>query len=141
MIDFALHNGDLAIGEKGYITVSGPAKVAQDLGVAVREPMGCDRFHPRWGSILPEFVGSPIGLLTETAIRNEVARLVANYIANQNEMLRADVNARRRPRFSTGEVIERLESIEVRQQYDLFRVRAVVRTLAGDRVEAVRTLR
>ena len=60
MKSFALQNGDLVLGQGGLLTVTGPSKVRQDLSIAMREPVGCDRFHPNWGSVLPNYIGEPI---------------------------------------------------------------------------------
>lgn len=137
---FEIRNGDLVIGAGGYTAVSGAAKVRQDLGIAVREPYGSDRFHPRWGTLLHEYVGSTVGPLSEMRIQAEVGRLIQNYIFVQSEMLDSDVTARRQTRFSRDEVIESVQSIDLVQEYDKFRVRVIVKTFSNQGVEVVRTV-
>jgi phage baseplate assembly protein W len=53
--------------------------------LALAEPYGDDRFHPQWGSVLPNYVGTPIGADTEMLVRSEVARVIQAYIGVQAE--------------------------------------------------------
>jgi phage baseplate assembly protein W len=134
MKTFALRNKDFELGPGGYVIVTGPAKVQQDLGVAVREPLGIDRFHPGWGSLLPSFIGLIADDAMELRIRSEISRLIANYVLIQNEQIMQDSRRGRPSRFSTGELVDRIVSIEVIQQYDSFQVTASIQTVAGERV-------
>lgn len=136
-----IKNGDLVIGPGGYTTVSGAEKVRQDLSVAVREPYGSDRFHPRWGSILPEMIGGVIDEFSRPRVIGEVQRVVSNYIARQSDELMASATkAGRRPSFSSGEVVAAVESIDARQTYDRLHVRVIVRTLSGESVTLYSTV-
>lgn len=128
------------VGAGGYTTIEGAAKVRQDLGIAVREPYGSDRFHPRWGTLLHEYVGTAVGPLSEMRIQAEIARIVQNYIRVQGEALERDVATNRRSRFSKDEVVERVESIAIRQEYDRFRVRVIVRTFSNTDIAIVRSV-
>lgn len=135
-----IRNGDLVVGAGGFTTIEGAAKVRQDLGIAVREPYGSDRFHPRWGTLLHEYVGTAVGSLSEMRIQAEIARIVQNYIRVQGEALERDVATNRRPRFSKDEVVERVESIAIRQEYDKFRVRVIVRTFSNTDIAIIRSV-
>lgn len=141
MKSLLIENGDFVVGPGGYVTVSGPAKVKQDLGIAVREPYGSDRFHPRWGSLLHQYIGMPTGDDVDLTVRTEVIRLIQNYMLTQGQAIERDAMHNRRTRFSTGEIVDRLESIEVRQEYDRYRFRVVLRTLSGEEVQLTRQVR
>lgn len=129
-----LENGDLVIGEGGFAMIEGSSKVRQDLGIALREQFGLDRFHPRWGSILYDYIGQPVSTETHMFIESECARIVQNYAMLQTEYLERDLAKGVRPRFSTGELIQSIEKILVAQQYDTFRVRIILRTVSGTQV-------
>ncbi len=131
---FRIRNKDLEVGPGGYVLVSGRDKVHQDLGIAVREPAGSDRFHPGWGTILHNLLGQPASNEMALRIKSEIQRLVSNYIQLQHEQVVQDAQNRRRSRFATEELVERVRSVDVVQEYDRFHVTAVVETLAGDRV-------
>lgn len=135
-----IKNGDLVIGPGGYSTVSGPAKVKQDLGLAVREPYGVDRFHPRWGSTLPDMIGGTIDDFARMRVVAEVQRIVANYMAVQQDLMARSTAAGRRPTFSSGEAVSAVEAIQVRQTMDRLHVRIVLRTLSGQSVSLVSTV-
>ena len=129
-----LENGDLVVGEGGFVMLEGSQKVRQDLSITMKEPFGIDRFHPRWGSLLHEYIGGTVGTETQMFIEGEVARLVQNYMALQQEQVERDLALGSVPRFSTGELVERVESIQIRQKYDSFRVRVTLRTISGQDV-------
>jgi phage baseplate assembly protein W len=125
---FAVRNGDLVMGPTTYDVVSGPAKIAQDLGIACREPIGCDRFHPNWGSLLPTYVGLPAQQV-DLMVRGEVSRLIQNYSMVQRGIASADVANRVTPRLSPSEIVGRVDSIQVQQAFDAFSVQITLSTL------------
>lgn len=129
-----LANGDLVIGSGGFVTVTGAAKVRQDLGVAVREPYGTDRFHPRWGSVLVNYIGQPVGPATDMLVRSEVIRLIKNYIAVQGEQMEFDATTGSKTRFVTSEIIQAINKIEVVQERDRYHVRVSLALFSGDLV-------
>lgn len=141
MKTFALDNGDLALGQSGYALAEGSDKLKQDLGVVMREPFGCDRFHPRWGSMLYDFVGQTVDEVASAYIRGEITRLVQNYAYVQGDLLGKDVGAGRKPRFSRGEVISDLEGIDLQSTFDTYRVRVRLQTLSGESVILLQTVR
>ena len=129
-----LNDGDIVLDSGSYETVTGPAKLRQDLDLAMREPLGIDRFHPHWGSLLPTMVGDPITPTHTTQIEGEVRRILENYIAVQRDRMARDARNGRRPRYASGEVIDRVASIQVRPEWDAVHLRAEIRTLTADEV-------
>lgn len=140
MKQFAVVNRDLVIGKNGYTTIAGPAKVKQDLSIAVREPYGCDTNHPGWGSLLVEYVGRQVSDETEILIRSEITRIVSNYMVVQQEQMTQDALKSRITRFGAGEVVLDIEKILVRQDYDRYHVKVTVRTLGGEQVSLLGTV-
>ena len=140
MKQLQLSNGDLVFGANGIGLVEGPAKVRQDLGIAVREALGADRFHPRWGTILTDFIGRPQDAETAMLIRAEVARVLQNYIVMQADMVDEDADAGGRPRFSSSEIVTGIRSIDIQARADQVNVRVIVVTADGESVTVIRTV-
>lgn len=134
MKTFRISNGDLVLTGGSFEEVTGEAKVRQDLGVAVREPFGADRFHPQWGSLLDRFVGAPFTLEVKSLVKAEVMRIISSYSADQQAMMRNDTLANRKSRFSSGEIVQQVTGIEVAQNQDTLHVRVRLQTLTSAEV-------
>jgi phage baseplate assembly protein W len=140
MKTFALQGGDLVIGNAGHKMVSGTSKIRQDLALALGETYGNDRFHPQWGSVLPNFVGTPIVADTEMLVRSEVARVIQYYIGiQQNEVLQ-DALKIDRTRFSTADVVAQVTNISTTINYDTIQVKVTLRTAAQQNVSITRSI-
>ena len=137
MKTLAIKNGDLAIGANGYATIEGAAKVQQDLGLAVREPLGTDRFHPQWGSLLPRYIGEPINDEMTSLVQAEVTRIVQNYIIQQGQVLRGVVAGRRKPKFEANEVVTDIGEVHIRQTLDRLHTKVVLVTLGSRRITII----
>lgn len=141
MRTFMLRDGDLSLTSGTYELVSGGTKLYQDMSYAMREPLGCDRFHPGWGSTLPNFIGQVSNPGTAILVQNEARRVLRNYSSIQQDRIRTDASARRRSRYGTGEVIKEITSVQARVNYDTVDVRCVLSTLSGAEVALVATVR
>lgn len=140
MKTLALQGGDLVVGPQGHKTITGSAKIRQDLALALGEPYGNDRFHPTWGSVLPNYVGRPIGADTEMLVRSECARVVQLYIDTQRAEIVNDTLAARRSRFTTADVVARLDDIDTQIAYDTIRVKLALTTQSGESLNVARTV-
>lgn len=140
MKTFQLRNGDFVVGAGGFVEITGTQKVYQDLAVLVREPYGEDRFHTDWGGILDEFIGTAIDTQAVAEVRNEIQRLIQNYIVMQSNQISADNAMSRRPRYSPEEIVVGVDSIDVNTTYDKINVRVRIRTAAGESVDILRTV-
>lgn len=134
-----IKNGDLVIGSGGYATVTGSDKLRQDLSVAVREPYGCDRFHPRWGSMLSSYVGGVLDKYSTSAVSGEINRILGNYVAVQQDQMLSASSQGMKVRYSTGEVVSAVSKIDTRQSYDRLYVKVSLTTLSGEKVDVVTT--
>lgn len=129
-----LVDGDLVVGQGGYTTVTGSVKLHQDLGIAVRDPYGVDRFHPRWGSMLPSYIGDEIGANVKALVDAEVGRVIQNYIAVQRDKRQQAALQGLPNRYGSDEIINRVTAIEVNQRLDRLGVRVFLTTLAQEEI-------
>jgi hypothetical protein len=118
MKTFRIADGDLILGVGGHESIEGARKLRQDLGFALLEPFGGDRFHPRWGSLMPSYVGEFIDPTVKQMIVNEVQRVLTNYMAYQQALIERDQIDGRRPRFGLGEVVAAVKEVRVTQRTD-----------------------
>jgi hypothetical protein len=136
----ALVNGDLVVGPSGHATITGHAKIRQDMALALGEPLKNDRFHPDWGSVLPTYIGQPIDDETDMLVRAEVARVIDQYMSVQQREIGRDSRAGAVSRFDTGDVISQVLAISARVNYDSILVTVSLVTLSGTRVNIKRTV-
>lgn len=135
-----LQGGDLVIGGNGHQTITGSPRIRQDLALALGEAIGNDRFHPQWGSTLPHFVGTPVNGSTNLIVRSEVARVVQSYIATQKAEIINDSLAGRRSRFTTADVVTRLNDITTAIAFDTIRVKLSLTTQSQENLTVTRTV-
>lgn len=134
MKTFALADGDLVLSPQGYATVTGSAKISTELGLAMAEPFGDDRFHTSWGSYLPSYVGQPITSTTQLLVEAEVQRVLQAYIAVQRSAISSDNLQSSRTRFTTADVVSAVESVTIQQVLDALYVKVVLQTMSGSTI-------
>jgi phage baseplate assembly protein W len=140
MKTLALRGGDLVVGPAGHQTITGTPKIRQDLALALGEPYGNDRFHPTWGSVLPNYVGTPLTPDLEMMVRAEVARVIAQYIAIQQDEVVADSLGGVRSRYTTDDVISQVTAITATVNADTIRVAVSLTTRSQQQVTLTRTV-
>lgn len=140
MKTLALANGDLVVSAHGHRTITGAAKIRQDLALALGEPLGNDRFHRLWGSTLPAYIGQPIDDSTQAEVEAEARRVINQYISVHDEYIVADQQVGGRSRFGTADVVSEVTAISVNQDFDTIRVGVSLRTLAGTTITVNRTV-
>lgn len=135
MRQIALINGDIAIGtDGGMLMHSGAARIKQDLTLALAEEYGTDRFHPTWGSVLPQYLGQLLTAEMQQLVRAEVNRVIQNYIViQQNDVVR-DTTVDVRGRYDTSDVVQSVGAISVVQVLDAVYLSATLTTLARQTV-------
>lgn len=127
-----LRHGDLVPGQQGVQTVSGVSMLVQDLRGALGEPHGIDRFHPGWGSVIDDFVGRVADESTAFEIRQEVSRVVGNYMAVQSEKVQRDTMSAGANRYRTSDVLARVKAIDVTTRYDQATVAITVEAMSRE---------
>lgn len=135
-----LAQGDLVLGPAGHQTVTGSAKVRQDLALALGEEYGNDRFHRQWGSVILRYVGQPIDAALELAVYSEVNRVLSTYIGSQRQNIKRDSLTGRLSRYTTSDVVVGVQTIDVRATYDTIKVSMVLETAAHETVAITRTV-
>lgn len=140
MKQLLLRNGDLVLGPGGLATVSGRDKIAQDLGAAVREVLGTDRFHPKWGTVLHEYLGGYQSDEARMLVQSEIHRVIQNYIVMQTNEIVRDADLGLKSRFSPDEIVSSVTNVETQTVGDRLNVRVTVSTAAGSSVSVVRSV-
>jgi len=134
MKTLALADGDLVVTPFGHKTISGSFKVRQELVCAFLEPLGNDRFHRDWGSLLPEYIGQSITEEMELLVLSEANRVLQNYITVQQREVLSDFSAQRRSRFSTADVVRQVNDIRANVNMDSIVVSVALTTQSGESV-------
>ena len=131
----ALHNGDLSLGGSRLDTVTGKAKLLQDLDTWFRESFQVDRFHPGYGSTLPSYIGGMADDMTVFLIRAEAVRVLNNYQQRQLEEISKNPQL-----FSDGEIVREITSVSARQTIDSVVLEISLKTLNGQLVNLERNV-
>lgn len=136
MKSLTVHNGDLVIEGGGLSLIEGGPRVRQDIGLALREPYGADRFHPRWGSLLDTFIGTLLAPDDYVLLEAEARRVVNNYVALQQVQLQMDATAGRASRFGTDEVVMQARAAKFDRVADQLVMDIALDTLGGAEIRA-----
>lgn len=140
MKTLALQGGDLVVGPSGHVTIKGNSKIRQDLSLALGEIYGNDRFHPTWGSTLPNYIGRPNRGDMEMLVKSEIGRVVQVYIDGQQAQIALDTVAGNRSRFTTSDVVARLDDIQTSITLDTIYVKLFLTSQAQEQLSLTRTV-
>lgn len=140
MKSLALSGGDLVVDAGGLRMLEGPAKIRQDLALALGEEYDTDPYHPGWGSVLIKYIGEAISDDTPMLVQAEVSRIIQQYMANQRAMLEAAALNNQAHTISTSEIIRTVNSIDVSVSYDSVKVLVDLTTMAGQTMQISRTV-
>lgn len=131
-----LSGGDLVPGAEGFETITGASRIVQDLRVALSEPLGIDRFHTGWGSVIDDFVGQPLDSGTAFAVKQEINRVVGNYMMVQAEKAARGSLRSGSGRYTTDDLISHVASVDVRMVNDQLTARITLTMVSGREVES-----
>lgn len=109
----ALSDGDLVQQGSNLGIVYGTDKLVQDMTCWLEERLGVDRFHPRYGSVLPNFIGGVVTASTQAAVQSEIDRVLGNYQAVQQQAFGNNPQL-----FSLDELLNALTDVNVGITYD-----------------------
>lgn len=140
MKTLALAGGDLVVGAAGHQTISGTAKIRQEIALALGEEYGSDRFHPELGSVLVQYVGQPVTDETDMMVKAEVGRVIQQYIAVQSREVLRDNLAQRASRFDASDVVTGITSVTADLDLDTVKVTIGLVTQSGAQVQISRTV-
>lgn len=132
MKTLALQDGDLALNGNAYAMVEGIDRVKQQIGLCLRELYGTDRFHPRWGSVLPQWIGRAIvDSSLPIELKSELSRVVRNFVNSQNAAIERRAIRGYRPVTNPGEIITNINSIDTEQRQDVIIAKMSLQTAGG----------
>ena len=140
MKTFALRNGDLMISGDKYALVAGAARVQQQVGLALQEPVGTDRFHPQWGSILDQMIGTSMTKDITERVKTEVYRVVKNFSALQNNALQRGASVGIKPVIIPDEIITAVTGVAVEQVRDSINIKISIGTAGRDLVTVLTSI-
>jgi phage baseplate assembly protein W len=135
MKTLTLRDGDFVLGKGGYSMSTGTDRIRQDLTLALTEEYGSDRFHPRFGSVIKQYIGNVITPHLQAMVRAEVNRVVQNYITIQQAEVIRDSQLDVLGRFSTADVVRSLLSIDTTTFMDRINIHLALETLARTTVK------
>ncbi|MEM3008430.1 MAG: hypothetical protein QXU32_01730 [Nitrososphaerales archaeon] len=151
---FKITNGDLDFsGPDGFATVTGTAKLIQDLKHWLLEPLGSDPFHPDYGSALnggvfpdgravPSAIGGLINGESLTRIEAEVRRVLNAYRQMQVSKMQAEAMLYGgRNTLGVGEILFSINDVKVKQYGDTVLVNCVITTADGNQVTFQQSLK
>lgn len=138
MKTFALSNGDLVLNGSHYLMVSGASRMQQQIGLALMEPTGTDRFHPNWGSILDQMIGTSMTFDIRDRVKSEVYRVIKNLAALQNNYVQRVAAANARPTITPDEMIAGVQGVAVENSGDSVNIKITLIS-AGREVITVST--
>lgn len=140
METLALSGGDLVVGPGGLQTLTGAAKIRQDIALALAESYGTDPYHSGWGSVLPQYIGQPMDADTPMLVQTEVNRILQQYMTMQQQQLATAAATNQRHTITTSEIITTVNSVDVSVLYDSVRVVINLTTMAGQTLQISRTV-
>lgn len=139
MKTLAVKNGDLVLTGSKFGMVEGIARVQQQLGLAMREAFGSDRFHRQWGSTLPNWIGQVLTSNVPFEIRAEVTRIVRDFIIQQNERIKERAALGYTAVVKAEEMIMEIRDIKIEARYDTLLVKVTLRTASGQEFSVLTT--
>lgn len=140
MKTLALSGGDLVVGPGGLQMQDGPAKIRQDLALALGETYGADPYHSGWGSVLGQYLGEPTDADTPMLVQAEVNRILQQYMTNQQQQLATAAANQQQHTITTSEIIQTVNSVDVSVLYDSVTVIISLTTMAGQTLQISRTV-
>ena len=134
MKTFALESGDLVVSNGSYMTVSGAQRMQQQIGLSLMEPTGIDRFHPQWGSILDQLIGTSMTPDITERVKTEVYRVIKNIAALQNSAIQRSATVGSKPQVTPDELITGVTGVSVEQVRDAINVKISLSTAGRETV-------
>lgn len=130
MQTLALIHGDLLVDSSGNLLMySGTDRIRQDLTLALTEEYGANHFHPKWGSIVKNYIGNPITQNLQQLVQAEVNRVVQNYITLQQSSVLRNTTYDIAGVFDTSDVVQSVGPLSVSTSFDTVYISATLTTV------------
>jgi hypothetical protein len=137
-----LVNGDLFLQGGSLSTVTGSAKLVQDLSCWLLQPLGANSLHTSYGSILeygvdengnyyPGLIGSPNNATSIAQIEAEIKRVCSSYQTQQINRNNSDVQIYGASTLTLGEALLGVNNISASSQNDIENIEVTLETGSG----------
>ena len=140
MLTLSIVNGDFDLSGGTFQTITGATKISQDLGIASLTSYGSNKFHPKYGSVLQSYIGSPINRTTQSLIQSEITRLINNYQNIQIRKMNAYILQGLQSPYGQNDLIKSVQGINVTQNSDSFNINVILITMSGQAVPIASTI-
>lgn len=132
MYDCEINAGDFRVVRGGHIqTLSGYRKLVQEMSHALLTPLGTDRFHVNYGSLLEESIGSPLNEEELFAIKIEVRRVLRELQLQHAELIRQIRAGEQVGTITPEELLYEVVSIKVTQEQTMVLVQVEFKTASS----------
>lgn len=119
-------NGDLATTGSLLTMVTGTVKLRQEIDIWLRETYRVDRFHPEYGSVLQNYIGSIITTRLAHDIEVEVNRVLSNLQKIHVKRLQANPL-----KYTPDEILRNVTSVKSKALFDSIYVNVVFESASG----------
>lgn len=120
-----LQNGDLAFSGARYATVTGTAKLVQDLRCHLLQTMGEDSLHPEFGTVfdggttpdgrsVKSMMGNPDRRYVALAVESEIRRVLDEHQKKQLARAQSDRFSYNKTTLTSGEILYTIGEIDLR---------------------------
>jgi len=111
MKTITVSNGDIQLNNGKLAFSYGANKLAQDIALWLKEPLGTGWTTPNFGSLLPGMIGKAQTSNIVSSIENEVIRVLQLYQGQQVIMLQQAQNAAQLSYWNRNEIIQSIVSV------------------------------
>lgn len=142
MRDLQISGGDLTLAGSDLGMVDGADYIRQRIATALAEPYGTDPFNPTWGSTLNTYLGSPYIAGLGALVSSEVARVLAQIIAGQRQMITSWALTGTKAQLLAADTIASVNSIDTATGADpeVMTVYMTLTTQGGQQLLITRTV-
>jgi hypothetical protein len=119
-------NGDLGLTGSLITSVTGTTKLRQEIDIWLREVYQVDRFHPAYGSVLQNYIGSIITDRLAHDVEVEVNRVLSNL--QKLHVKRLQDNPLK---YTPDEILRNVTSVKSQALFDSIYVNVVFESASG----------
>ena len=111
MKTITVSNEDIQINGGKLQFSYGSNKLAQDIALWLKEPLGIGFTTPGFGSLLPGMIGTSQAVNSTSTVENEILRVLQLYQGQQILSLQKSQNSAQLSNWNRNEIIEKIVSV------------------------------